>query len=290
MQATSTFVSVPVRMQSEPGEAAPDPEAERLRVLDNGVPQRAISVRTSDLPISLVILMQTGGTGRAQFASYTDLAGLLGRITDGPTHEVTFVSFDSKVEEIWHFPRQSDGMIWSLEHPHPGDDGAAIRDAVSFGVRQLQAEPGRYRRIVLLLSQEADRGSGVSPTGLIEQLGVASTVVYSLTFGASKAKGLGVTKALSPGLSAAVRLVERNSASEIGALTGGDCAQFNDRRSFNSALLQVIGDIRNTRTLGFQPSQHTPGFHTIRVQSEAPGRVNVVSRTAYWFLAPGEQQ
>ena len=294
IQTTSTFVLVPVRASSTVGEPVRQLNPELLRVMDDDVQQRAERVKTDDLPIALVILMQTGGAGRRQLASYFDLARLVDGILSHSGREVMFATFDSRIEETWHFPAQSDGLNWSLQHPHPGDDGAALMDAVSFGVRQLQAEPGRFRRVVLLLSQDVDQGSAISRKDLIEQLGVASTVVYSLTFPARKLKagaeaGSGTTaKLLSPDLAKALRLLDRDTASEIAVLTGGDHMQFDGRRSFNSALLQVADDIRNTQLLGFQPSNHTPGFHTIRVESPMPGsREIIVARSAYWFGAAG---
>jgi VWFA-related protein len=297
VHSTSTFVLVPVRAQSESGAPVRNLAAEQLRLTDNGMPQNVVDVRTADLPISLVILMQTGGAGKQRFASYFDIVRLIDTLLGSSGHEITFATFDSKVEEIWNFPAHSDGLKWSLQHPHSGDGGAAILDAVSFGVRQLQAQPGRFRRFVLLLSQQSDDASQTPPQDLMQQLGTASTMVYSLTFpvprtGRRKAMAARAeANSFSPELARAARLLRSSSATEIAELTGGARLAFADRPSFDAALLQVAGDIANTSTVGFQPNPTAPGFHILRVESKSPrSRISIQARTAYWFVSPGGQQ
>ena len=292
LKSTSTFVLVPTRVRSSSGAPVPDLRAEQFRLFDESVPQNVLTVKTDDLPISLVILMQTGGTAAQKFSNYADLPVLLGKILGASEHEIMFVTFDSRIEQIWHFPSRSDAVFHALTRPHPGDSGRAIRDAVSFAVGQLQAEAGRFRRVVLLLSEEADEGSKIAPRDLLEQLGTGSTVVHSIVFPARnvtkthgiRLQGAAGTSGISNALARTLGRLSSNTAAEIATLTGGDFVEFSDQRSFNSGLIDIGADISDAYTLGFQPSQHTPGFHRLSVEVRAPrSTFNVLARSAYWF-------
>lgn len=292
LQSTSTFVFVPTRVRSSSGAPVRDLKAEQFRLFDEGVPQNVLTVKTDDLPISLIILMQTGGAAAQKFSNYTDLPALLGKIVGGSEHEIMFVTFDSRIEQVWHFPARSDGVFHALTRPHPGDSGRAIRDAVSFAVNQLQAEAGRFRRVVLLLSEDADEGSKIAPRDLLEQLGTGSTVVHSIVFPArnvTKTHGIRLhgaagTSGVSDAFATTLARLSSNTAREIATVTGGDFVEFSDQRSFNSGLIDIGADIGDAYTLGFQPSQHTPGFHRLSVEVRAPkSTFNVLARSAYWF-------
>src|SRR4051812_45144098 len=105
-------------------------EISRLRLLDDRNPEKVTQIDTDGLPISLVILMQTGGLGEDSFRAIPNLPWLMGRLVGASAHEVTFVTFDSRVRQIWHFPTRTDGAIKAMTHQHPGDEGAAIKDAI----------------------------------------------------------------------------------------------------------------------------------------------------------------
>jgi VWFA-related protein len=267
-----------------------NPDISRFRLLDNGVPERVTEINTDGLPVALVIVMQTGGSASHFLSTYRDLPDLIGRLVGGSVHEISLVTFDSRVEEIWHFPARTDGLDYALTHLHSGDEGAAIKDAVAFGVRQLQGEPGRFRRIVLLISRGADVGSSTSSQSLLEQLGTSSTVVYSLIFPSGRTQNTRAHKrkrshSADEELKRASRALNNQTAEEIAYLTGGTDFQFDDQRSFNSAMLETISNFHDGISLGFQPSHSAVGFHRIDLQVEHRG-LKVTSRRAYWWAVP----
>jgi VWFA-related protein len=290
LRIDSAFVWVPALVKTENGGTLDGSDVSRFRLLDNGIPEKVTVINTEGLPISLIILMQTGGSASQFLSSYSNLPDLIGRLVGNSVHEITLVTFDSRVEEIWHFPTRTDGVRYALTHQRPGDKGAAIKDAVSFGVRQLQDEPGRFRRIVLLLSQETDVGSSTSSRSLLEQLGTSSTVVYSLTFPeekthAERRRKTRHTAATDEALKGTGGTLDDRTAEEAASLTGGTNYQFDEQRDFNSALLETLSDFHHGITLGFQPSRHEVGFHRIQVWIDSP-RLRVIARRGYWYARP----
>ena len=215
-----------------------------------------------------------------------NLPEFIGGMAGDSVHEITLITFDSRIEQIWHFPAHTDGVKYALTHQHPGDQGAAIKDAVAFGVQQLENEPGRFRRVVVLLSQARDEGSSTSAQSLLEQLGTSSTVIYSLTFPGEKTRVARVrkktdTSSVNEVLNETTRALDDETAEEVSLLTGGNSLQFEDQQSCDSAMFETLSEFHNGITLGFQPSRHEVGAHRIEMQVDS-AKLRVTARHMYW--------
>ncbi len=285
--AASTMVTVPAVVRDSSRDFVTNLTASDFVLYDNGVQQRIKFVAIDHEPISLVVVMQTGGTASRHFSDYADLPLFLDWLIGDTKHELMLVTFDSRVEIIWHFPVRSDGVAHSLTHLHKGDGLGAMIDAVQLAVEQLQSEPGNFRRIVLLISQENDEGSTTPPEEALRMLGKGSTAVYSLTFGAEgeKKSGKAVRGARkvheSNPLVAAVNNMREHTAAELADYTGGAHLSFGTRREFDEAFKAMAGDMRDRYVLGFQPAAHSPGLHELNI--EVREGLAVTGRGGYWF-------
>ena len=291
-RAASTVVTVPTLVRDRSGRFVTDLDAGDFHLFDNGVRQFVKLGNPEHEPIALIVEVQTGSVGARHFLDYANLPLFLNGLTSVREHDRMLVTFDSRVEMIWPFPQRSDGVNHALSHLHEGDSGAALLDAVEFGVQQLQSEPGYFRRIVLVISQETDSGSATPPETVLQTLGKGSTIVYSLTFSASdsKRKRRAVRKSKNSHtgtlLTNALDDLQTHTASHLATYTGGAHLSFTTPREFDEALLAIAADIRNRYVLSFQPSPHLPGLHELRV--EAGAGLSVMARGGYWFdpIAP----
>jgi hypothetical protein len=68
-----------------------------------------------------------------------------------------------------------------------GDPGGAILDGVVFAVEQLRAEPSRYRRAILLLSETIDRSSKATLGDALRLISDTNTTMYSFGFSSTTA-------------------------------------------------------------------------------------------------------
>lgn len=286
-RSASTMVTVPALVRGPSGELVTNLVARDFALFDNGVPQQPKLADTASQPIALVIVVQTGAAAFQRFSDYVNLPAFLDWMTAGTNHELMLVKFDSRVEVTWHFPLRSDGAAYSMTHLHAGDQGAALSDAVLFGVQQLQSEPGSFRRIVLLISQEADNGSATPPEETLRALGKGSTAVYALTFSPALAKRERTTarhrrtvNEKSP-LTAAIKEMREHTATQLAAYTGGAHLTFSTQHEFDEALIAIASDIRNRYALAFQPESHDPGIHCLTIQ--VPKGLSVTARAGYWF-------
>src|SRR5271154_1798418 len=186
LHTTTTLVVVPTLVQTTGKETVFSLAAEDFVLTDNGVAQKVMLEEETKRPLSLVVLMQTGGAARGQFPSYVNLETMLASLLGGAPNRVSIVSFDSRPEGV--SPFTSDVAQWSeaIDKPDQGDNGAAIFDGIAFALDLLRKEPVSSRRAILLISQEHDDGSKTKMTDVVRDLGETNTAIYSVTFSGEK--------------------------------------------------------------------------------------------------------
>jgi len=314
IRTTTTLVVVPTVVQTPGKELVFSLKADDFVLTDNGVPQRVTLEEESSRPLSLVVLMQTGGIARGQFNSYANLEMMLAAILGKAPNEVSIVNFDSQPEAA--SPFTSDVAQWrdAINHPDQGDSGAAILDSIAFGLDLLKKEPQANRRAILLISQEHDSGSKKQLKDIVRDLGETNTAIYSLTFSAEKTAARQAFKdpphlnppiAVVPGgtqgyfnLSAPLGLVigamRKNLSAEVANLSGGESSSFDNRGELEADLGTLTNHIRNSYILSFYPTSTEPGLHTIKVRLAQHPELIVSARSSYWAsdttTAPAETQ
>jgi VWFA-related protein len=313
LHTTSTLVVVPTLVQTANKETAFSLKAEDFVLTDNGVPQKVTLEEESKRPLSLVVLMQTGGVARGQFASYANLETMLASLLGGAPNRVSIVNFDSRPEAA--SPFSSDVSQWkeAIDKPDQGDSGAAIFDGISFALDLLKKEPAGNRRAILLISQERDDGSKAPMKEIVRNLGETNTAIYSVTFSAQKMEAKlafknpevnpPITAVPSDGsikayndperpfqgyfkLDAPLRLIfgamQKNLSAEVADLSGGESMSFDGRGELEQDMNVLSGHIRNSYLLSFTPTSTEPGLHTIKVTVARHPEMVVSSRTSYW--------
>src|SRR6202041_1989154 len=71
---------------------------------------------------------------------------------------------------------------------HEGDSGGAILDGVAFAVAQLRAQPARFRRAILLLSETIDHGSKTTLGEALRLISDTNTTMYSFGFSSTRSE------------------------------------------------------------------------------------------------------
>ena len=309
IQSNSTLVVVPTLVQTPSGELVPNLRATDFLLTDNGVEQAVTLEEVERQPVAVVVLMQTGGAAARQFQNYLGLTAMLDYLTRSSPHQVALVTFDSRPEQASDFISEVGDLKEDLTHPVPGDGGAAILDAVNYGIDLLGQQPAGTRRILVLLSQPQDDGSKAQAEEIVRRLGETNTQIYSVTFSPEKTwlkdqftkeRHENPPYEFSPGLPpllhtfnldqpmrVALRAMRTNTAAEIATLSGGESLPFGDKSDLERQLSVVANHIPNRYTLTFRPTSSEPGFHAIQVQvihQSIPA--NVTARQSYWATGP----
>jgi VWFA-related protein len=318
---------VPTLVQTPDKDLVFSLRAEDFVLTDNGVPQKVTLEEEAQRPLSLVVLMQTGGDARGQFPSYAHLDAMIAELLGEAPNEVSIVNFDSQPEAASPFTTKVAEWGEAIDHPDAGDRGAAIFDSLAYGLDLLQKRPAGNRRAILLLSQEHDVGSKSTLKEVVRRLGEANTAIYSVTFSAEKTalrqefkdpgpsnKPITVGNVTPPtvgtypkgdsgspaelkayfNLSEPLRLIlgamSKNTSAEVATLSGGEWSGFDNAQELTQDLGVLTNHLHNSYVLSFAPTSSEPGLHTIKVRLTNHPDLLVSARSNYWASEPSVQR
>ncbi len=183
----SDLVLVPVLVKNKTGETVFSLKGEDFILTDNGVPQLLrLELDTDSQPLALAVIVQTGGQGALHLPYYSDLGAVLDGVIGNVPHRVAVIGFDSKPRLEQDFTNNTDVAAQTIATLHEGDPGAAILDALNFGISLLRTQPPAYRRAVVLLSETVDSGSQTSFEDAIREIDDTNTAIYSFAFSSTK--------------------------------------------------------------------------------------------------------
>ncbi|WP_109485348.1 VWA domain-containing protein [Occallatibacter savannae] len=182
------LVQVSALVKSHKGERVYLLKAQDFAVLDNGIAQTIhVEEETGREPIALAIVVQDGGRAASRLKDYQHIETLLEDMIGDVPHTVAVIHFDSTPSLARGFGESIPEAARTIAELEPGDDGAAILDAVAFGIQQLKDVPPRYRRALLLMSETFDKGSQISLGEAVRAVSDTNTTIYSLAFSSTKA-------------------------------------------------------------------------------------------------------
>lgn len=184
----STLVEVPVLVKTKDGQVVFELTANDFVVTDDGVPQQIrVEEDTDGRPLALAIVVETGGAGARHLADYAALDAVLDALIGNVEHRVELIGFDSTSHLLTGFTESTEDVSRRLSRLNPGDEGAGILDGISFAVDQLKAQPPRFRRAILLLSETRDQGSKTTLQSALRLISDANITMYSFGFSSTGA-------------------------------------------------------------------------------------------------------
>jgi VWFA-related protein len=187
IRTSSTVVLVPALVKTKSGETVFSLTADDFILKDNGVRQTLhLETDTDSQPLALVVIVETGGQGARHLRDYDNLGSELDAVIGEVRHLVAVVSFDSKPRIAQEFTDNTDTAAKTIANLNEGDQGAAILDALNFGIDLLGDVPPRYRRAVLLFTETADAGSETSLDDAVRSVSDTNTAIYSFGFSTTK--------------------------------------------------------------------------------------------------------
>jgi VWFA-related protein len=261
-------------------------------VEDNGVPQKIhVQEELDTAPIALVIAMEEGRSGWLEFQKLGKMGPLLDMFLSDPRSQAALVGFSSKPRLIHDYTHSEEELSQSLQQLEPGDGGAAILDTISYGVDLLEDQPKRYRRVLLLISEQRDHGSKhTKPAQLVAKIGRSDVLVVSVSYSPSKAefahdlKDSGEDRMMSmvSTLVMAVQAFKKNVAKQIAIMSGGEYMTFVGDHRFEERVMEAAKQVRNRYLITFSPSDPAPGLHTIRVRTVEDYGARIIARANYW--------
>lgn len=183
----SNLVLVPALVKTKHGEVVFELTANDFLLTDNGVPQKLRMEPDNDAqPVALVVLAQIGGIGAPHLGDYTAIAAVLDPVLGNVPRRVAVVGFDSRPHLEQDFTDNPAATADAIGKLGPGDSGAAILDALRFGIDLLRKQPPAYRRVLMLFSETIDHGSQTSFQDALRAVDDTNTSIYSFGFSSAK--------------------------------------------------------------------------------------------------------
>ncbi len=183
----SNLVVVPALVKNKNGETIFSLTADDFILTDDGVPQPLqLEPDNDSQPLALAVIVQTGGLGVSHLHDYGHLGTVLDAVIGNVPHAVAVISFDSAPRLELDFTPDTDIAAKKIAMLDEGDPGAAILDALNFGIKILARQPPGYRRGVLLFSETIDSGSQASLDDAVRAVDDTNTEIYSFAFSTTK--------------------------------------------------------------------------------------------------------
>jgi hypothetical protein len=225
-------------------------------------------------------------------------------------YRVSLITFDSQPEDRWPFSNDATNLRDAFQKPRPGDGGAAVLDAIGYGLDWFQDQHPGGRRLILLVSDEHFHASDDDLRQMTQRLAETNTTIYSLSFNAQKTYLKDELKHSSPEnplfffapnyplllhtfnldrpLRQALSALQANASEGVAALSGGMYMPFNGRKDLELQLTAFANDLSNRYILSFQPSNPTIGLHSLQITIPGHPDLQTTARAAYWRATPAE--
>ena len=301
LHSRANLVLIPTLVKDDQGEIVYGLKVDDFIVEDDGVAQSPrLDEAPEGQPVSLVLAIQRGRRASYEFPRMQGLRMMLSPLFAPGTARVAIVEFDSHVELTRNFTGDEALINADLNNLQPGDNGAAILDAIGYSIRLLKDVPDDRERVLLLISETRDHGSRVKIDDAVAAIGQSNTLMYALAFspgisnifdagrGANTPLGRNAKNEMHPEMNfldlayRTAQAMRKNVPGTVTAMTGGEYELFTTKKKFEARMTGFTNHLHSRYLLSFTPKDPHPGLHQLRVRLKDPARDAILARTRYW--------
>jgi VWFA-related protein len=188
------LVNTPVTVRDSKGQMINTLDSKDFRVTDNGVPQHILHFDMGGDPLSLVVLVETSSRVDAMLPQIRKAGILITQTVMGATGEAAIIGFNDSVDKLQEFTANADKIEKPFTDLQAGTSGSKLYDAMAVGIEMLSGQPqptadkpGR-RRVMLILSEATDVGSGTQFGEVLRQAQLANVTIYSVGLSTTRAE------------------------------------------------------------------------------------------------------
>ena len=301
IHSQSNVVAIPALVKSAKGEIVYGLTAKDFIVEDDGVEQALhLDEAAEGQTVSLAIVVQRGRRANYEFPRIPGLSAMLDPMVAEGRVRVAIIEFDSQAELVQDFSSNSEQTAQTLKELQPGNDGAAILDAVDYSVKLLEKAPKEQQRVLLLISETRDHGSHEAKVeDVVAEIGQSNTAVYALAFSPSRSNVLDTMRGnnmdemhpspdlLAPLMMAAAAM-KKNTPQTVASMTGGEYELFATRKNFEARMIDFTNHVHSRYVLSIEPKSPHPGLHQLQVRLRDPADRTVLARSSYWVAGKAQ--
>ena len=244
---------------------------EEFSLFEDGRPQKiAVFERQSDMPLSIVLAIDTSGSVRKDMAIEQGAAHDFVHALLRPVDQLELMDFNTDVQQVVPFTNKIKRIDWGLDHLTKGP-ATALYNAIYLASQNLAGRSGR--KVLVLISDGGNTVEGTDYAQALEQAMRAETMVYSI--------------------------IDVPVEADAGRDTGGEHAMitlsretggkyyYADSGHLEQAFQKVSEDLRTQYLLGYYPKPGAvdSGFRSISVTLKSlppDAQYTVRNRTGYY--------
>ena len=243
----------------------------------------------SDLPLTLVLMVDTSGSQRMFIQDETDASAKFFKVMlTRPTDRAALVQFDYNVLQLQQMTNQLvalENSLGFLSMPHAAPGGASVPrggggtllyDAI-IASSQIELGKERGRRAMVILTDGDDHGSRYNLQQAIAAAQRADVVVYSVYYSSlGFASGM-QHPPMTPGWVDGHQILN-----EISSATGGHVFTVSPKTPLDLIFTQIADDMRLQYQIGYTPPNSEPGsYHKIELKPKAK-HLSIQARVGYY--------
>jgi VWFA-related protein len=325
-----SLVNTPVTVRNGSGQMIHDLDAKNFAVTDNGVAQKITHFDLGGDPVSVVILMETSERIDSILPEMRKTGRIFTQAVMGLSGEAAIVGFNDSVDKLQDFTADDEVIEKTISGMPEGTWGSRLYDAMAVAVEMLTSRPqpsadapGR-RRILFIMSEATDVGSGAKLGEVLRQAQLANITIYSVglsttraelqsktekkpievtppgTFGqpplpgtvqtptseAQRAGGIDLLALAVWTVQHAQNQVKAHALEVAATATGGAHLATYRNRSIERAIDEIGGELHSQYNVSYTPSgTGALGYHEIKVSVDRP-EVTVRARPGYYLGPP----
>jgi VWFA-related protein len=180
IRVTVELVSAPVVVRDDKGEIVVDLEQKNFRLYDNGKEQTIDHFDMGSDPLSIVLLVETSSHVSPMLPAIQKSGIVFAENIVGEFDEAAVISFGTTVERLQDFTGDHDRIEKVIKNLQDGGGQSKLYDAMDTAVRLLGQRPKDQRRVIVVISEAADRGSEAKLGAVLQQAQLENITIFSV--------------------------------------------------------------------------------------------------------------
>lgn len=251
-QIVSLFVTVTDTQRR----LVPNLVQEDFEVRDNEKPQPIVLFENKNLPITVVVMLDTSGSMTGSLALLRDAAEQF-LIRLFPDDKAKVGAFNDKIEVSGRFSSDRDDLVAEMRGLDYGN-GTRLFDALGVSLDELKGIEGR--RVILVFTDGEDTASRSGSGSIVDRAREEEVMVYAIGLQSEFFNGARMIRSKPDG-----------GLRKIAEETGGGYFELMKTADLAPTFTRVAQELHSQYVIGFSPAQLDGRVHKLAVRLKQPG-------------------
>jgi Ca-activated chloride channel family protein len=239
--------------------------AQDFELRDNGIVQQIDAVAVEDVPVSMMLALDTSYSVRGEALADLKSAARAAIGALGAGDRAALIAFSAEVSVRTDWTGDMDLVRQAIDTTTAGG-GTALWDAAFTAMTLRDAAPGR-RSLVVLFSDGDDTASWLPHTAILDRAKRSEAVVYGIGLGSGERQSGALLYRSGIRLSDDATPVTDPMLPQLADITGGQYFRADNTRALAGAFTRIVKEFRTRYLLTYTPRQvPQSGWHAIEVK------------------------